>query len=137
MNVFGTFSSEAKAEGLSGARNCVAKKTKWTKKDSTTTPRRTTNFVPVKLFTFLSKFLSFSPSFNLQKLFLMFSTTTIYPKDVLRNFFSNKIFFPKKIIYLSFFLNCFSIFFFLNFFSVCLNSTTSFCILLIKQTKTL
>jgi len=34
----------------------------------------TTNFVPGQLFTFLSKFLPFSPSFNLQKLFLMFST---------------------------------------------------------------
>ena len=50
----------------------------------------------VKLFTFWSKFLPFSPSFNLQKLFLMFSTSTIYPKDIQRKQFSNKSFLKKK-----------------------------------------
>ena len=50
----------------------------------------------VKLFTFLSQFLPFSPSFNLQKLFLMFSTSTIYPKDILRKQFSQKSFSEKK-----------------------------------------
>ena len=50
----------------------------------------------VKLFTFLSKFLPFSPFFNLQKLFLMFSTFIIYPKDILRKQFSQKSFSEKK-----------------------------------------
>ena len=50
----------------------------------------------VKIFTFLSKFLPFSPSFNLQKLFRMFSTSIIYPKDILRKPFSQKSFPEKK-----------------------------------------
>ena len=50
----------------------------------------------VKLFTFLSKFLPFSPSFSLQKLFLMFSTSTIFPRDILRKQFSQKSFSEKK-----------------------------------------
>merc|ERR1712034_84729 len=50
----------------------------------------------VKLFTFLSKFLLFSPSFNFPKLFLMFSTSTIYPKYILKKQFSPKSFSVKK-----------------------------------------
>ena len=48
-----TFSREAKAEGLSGARNSIAKKTKMIKKkqydDDDDDDVPTTNFVPVKL----------------------------------------------------------------------------------------
>jgi hypothetical protein len=54
----------------------------------------------VKVFTFVSLF---QPP---QKRFLLFSTTPIYPKDILRNFF------PKKL----FIFFCFSIFFFQIFF---------------------
>ena len=76
-------------------------KKKSTKKKGTTTTQRRRRRVPqilylVKLFTFLSKFLPFSPSFNLQKLFLMFSTSTIYPRDILRKQFSQKSFSEKK-----------------------------------------
>ena len=120
----------------------------------------TTNFVPVKLFTFLSKVLIFLSLFQPPK---TFSHVLHYPNLSKRRsvkFFSNKIFFsPKKlfiffifICFLNFFFwNCFFLkffffwnFFFFNFFFsifvsncfyVCLNSTTSFCILLTKQTK--
>jgi hypothetical protein len=49
-----------------------------------------------QLFTFLSKFLPFYPSFNPQKHFLMFSTSTIYSKDILRKQFSIKDLLKKK-----------------------------------------
>ena len=81
----------------SGARNWVGKK----KSEQKKRVRPPLLLVPqilylVKLFTFLSKFLPFSPSFDLQKLFLMFSTSIIYPKDILRKQFSQKSFLKKK-----------------------------------------
>ena len=98
--------SEAKAWAELGI--LLPKKTKMIKKKTvrrrTTTTR--TNFVPAKLFTFLSKVLTF---LSLQKLFLMFSTTPIYPKNVLGNFFAN-----KKFFFFDFFF--FRIFFFYFFF---------------------
>ena len=97
------------------------------KKKGTTSPRRldSTRRPPIlyliKLFTFLSKFLPFSPSFNLQKLFLMFSTSTIYPKDILRKQFSQKkVFLKKKKIKKNY-----SFFFFSNFFFFSLSKTYS------------
>ena len=81
----------------------------------------TTNFIPVKLFTFSClSFWSFSSCFNLQKLFLMFSTTPIYPKDILRNVFVPQIFCSKKKLFIFFFMFFwiffFDFFFFLIFF---------------------
>ena len=75
----------------------------------------------VKLFTFFSKCLPFSPFFNLQKLFFMFFSSTIYPKEILRKKFSQKSFSEKKtnqnkIIHFFFRFVFFSIFFFSNFF---------------------
>ena len=110
-----SYSSDAKAEGLSGARNSVAKKKKWWKKKSSTTTSKRYDlyyyqFCTCQTIYFLS-FWPFSPSFNLQKLFLMFSTTPIYPKDILRNFFSNKMFFD---FILFFFSICFFLIFFLS-----------------------
>ena len=98
----------------SGAWNSVVKKKSEKKKrfhDSTTRP---SILYLVKLFTFLLKFLPFSPSFNLQKLFLMFFTSTIYPKDILRKQFSQKSFSEKKkqkkIIHFFFFFRFFFFF---------------------------
>jgi hypothetical protein len=111
------YSSEAKA-GLSGARNSIAKKKqKWTKKKQYDDDAPPILYLSNYSLCCLS-FWSFSPSFNLQKLFLMFSTTPIYPKDVLRNFFSNKFFFSKKKSFIFFlFFNFFVFqFFFRNFF---------------------
>ena len=66
-------------------------------------------------FSFFTSYRSFWHFLSLQKLFLMFSNTPIYPKDILRNFFANKNFFPKKIIHFFFSIFFFSIFFFSNF----------------------
>jgi len=75
-----------------------------------------TNFVPVRLFTFLSKFLPFSPSFNLQNLFLIFLTFTIYPtEDILRKCFSKK----KKILKKNKSKHFFEFFFSRFFFEFC------------------
>ena len=105
------FSSEAKTDGLSGARNSIAKKTKMIKKKTVRRLRSTTNFVPVKLFTFLSKFLIFLSLFQPPK---TFSHVLHYPNLSKRRsakFFSNKNFFFQKNY--SFF---FFIFFFFEFF---------------------
>ena len=99
-------------------------KKKWQKKKGTTTTTTTTRRVPpilylVKLFTFLSKFLPSFPLFNLQKLFRMFSTSKIYPKDLLRKQFSQKkVFLNKKIIHFFFDFFFLWIFFFDFFFFV-------------------
>ena len=79
------------------ARNSIAKNTKMIKKK--TVRRPTTNFVHVKLFTVLSKFLIFLSLFQPPK---TFSYVLHYPKlsnDVLRNFFSNKFFFFFSIFF--------------------------------------
>ena len=136
-----SYSSEAKAEDLSGARNSVAKKKKKMIKTkqyaNVRTGTGTTNFVPVKLLTFLSKFLIFLFLFQPPK---NFPHVLHYPNlSKIRSekiFFEQKVFFPKKLFI--FFFDFFFLIFFSNFFSVCHNSdnsTTSFCILLTKQTK--
>ena len=89
-----------------------------------------TNFVPVKLFTVLSKFLTFLSLFQPPKTFLHVLNSYNLSKRRSEKIFFEQIFFPKKNI--CFF---FDVFFFLIFFSVCLNYTTSFCILLTKRTK--
>ena len=70
----------------------------------------------VKLFTFLSRFLPFPPSFNLQKPFLMFSISTIYPKYILRKQFLQKSFSAKNKNKKKLFIFFFSFFFFFRFF---------------------
>ena len=108
----------------------LPKKQKWSKKNSTTTS--TTNFVPVKLFTFLSKFLTFLSLFQPPKTFPhVLNYHNLSKRRSEKFFFEQNFFFQKKL----FIFFVFSIFFFLIFFSVCLNSTTRFCILLTKQTK--
>ena len=95
-----------------GARNRVGKKKSEQKKRSTTTTRRRPPILYlVKLFTFLSKFLPFIPSFNLQKLFLMCSTSTIYPKYILRKQILQNSFSEKKKNQKKLFIFFFSIFF--------------------------
>ena len=60
------------------------------------------------------------PSFNLQKLFLMFSTSTIYPKCILRKQFLQKNFSEKKKIKKNY------SFFFFRFFSFVQNLLNTF-----------
>ena len=97
---FCMFFERSEAEGRVELGMRLAKKKVNQKKGTTTTRRRRLPpiFYPVKLsIHFLSKFLSFSPSFNLQKHFLMFSTSTNYPKYILRKQFSQKkVFWEKK-----------------------------------------
>ena len=133
-----SYSSEAKAEGLSGARNSIAKKTKMIKKK--TVRRRTddvragicnmkvnrrnykdtTNFVPVKLsVTFLSKFLIFLFLFQPSK---NFPHVLHYPNLSKRHsekfFFEQKFFFQKQlfIFFEFFYFDFFFEFFFLDIF---------------------
>ena len=81
----------------SGAQNWVGKKKVNKKKGMTTTYLLpATNFVPGQIIHFLIQVLPFFPSFNLQKLFLMFSISTIYPKDILRKQFLQESFSEKK-----------------------------------------
>ena len=91
------------------------------KKNSTTTTSTSTstNFVPVKLFTFLSKFLTFFSSKNFSSCSPQFIQKTFWEK-----LFRTKIFFSKKIIHFFFWI-CFFFwivfflfFFFRNFFSI-------------------
>jgi hypothetical protein len=74
-----------RGRGSSGARNWIDKKKMIKKKGTTTTGSgtSTTSFAPGQTIRFLVKVFTFLP-FNLQKRFLMISTSTIYPKDVLR-----------------------------------------------------
>ena len=131
VNISETFFWAKRGRRPSGARNWVGKK----KVNKKKIPRLVVLVIlllqpilfQVKLFTFLSKFLPpFSPFFNLQKLFLMFSTSIIYTKDIprkpfLQKSFSEKkkkikknysfFFFPEFFFFFRFF---FSIFFFFN-----------------------
>ena len=165
------FSSEARPKAESGGRRPQAelgirlpKKQKWSKKNSRTTSTSTTNFVPVKLFTFLSKFLTLSlppktfphalhhPNLSKRHSEKCFrEQKCFFPKKIIHFFFLNFFFFRFfvrffffKFFFRFFFFRIFFFFFFLilfffyfcfQIFSVCLNSTTGLCILLIKQTK--
>ena len=101
------FSSEARPKAESGGRRLQAelgirlpKKQKWSKKNSTTTT--TTGTGPILyLSNYSLSYLGFWHFLSLQKLFIMFSTTPIYPTDILTIFFANKNFFyfPKPKIH--------------------------------------
>ena len=86
FNVFQVYFEQSEAEGRAELRIGLAKKKVNKKKRYDDDSTRQPILYLVKLFTFLSKFLPFSPSFNLQKLFLMFSTSTIYPKNLCEGF---------------------------------------------------
>ena len=96
----------------------LPKKQKWSKKNSrTTTTTTTTSTGPIlHFFSFFTSYRSFWHFLSLQKLFLMFSNTPIYPKDILRKFFANKKFFFQKKLFIFFFDFFFSNFLFSIFF---------------------
>jgi hypothetical protein len=84
-----------RSEGRSRARNCVGKKKNQQKKKVRRRLDVHTNFIWSN-YSLSCQSLPFSPSLNLQKLFLVFSTSTIYPKDILRKFFFDFCFFDRK-----------------------------------------
>ena len=114
------FSSEARPKAERSSELGWQEK-KWTKKKGTTTTTTTRRRFDHQFCTWSNYSLSCRsfclslPLSTFQKLFFMFSTSIIYPKDILRKQFSQKSFLKKKKNQKKLFIFFFD-FFFSNFF---------------------